>query len=53
MKYQPRNTARNDAKKQQVFSEKKMGDIRIKLRQFAEIEFMLQAEKKSLKKNKK
>lgn len=52
MKYPPRNTTQNEAKKQPVFSDKMMGNIRMKLRQFAEIEFLLQTEKKSPKKNK-
>lgn len=52
MKYPPRNTALNQAKKQPVFSDKMMGNIRIKLRQFAEIEYLIHAEKKSPKKKK-
>ncbi len=52
MKYQPRNTTRNEAKKQPVFSDKMMGNIRIKLKQLAEIEFLLHLEKKSSDKKK-
>lgn len=44
MKYRPRNTAQNEAKKQPVFSEKVMGDMRIKLKQLAEIEFLIHTE---------
>lgn len=52
MKYPPRNAAPNQAKKQPVFSDKTMGEIRIKLRQLAEIEFLIHAEKKSQNKKK-
>lgn len=47
MKVPHRNTARNQAKKQPVFSDKMMGNIRMKLKQFSEIEFLFHAEKKS------
>lgn len=46
MKVPPQNTAPNQAKKQPVFSDKMMGNIRIKLKQLAEIEYLLQVEKK-------
>ncbi len=52
MKIPPRNTARNEAKKQPFFSDKMMGEIRIKLRQLAEVEFLIHAEKKSQNKKK-
>ena len=40
MKYPPRNIARNETEKQPVFSPKLMGEIRIKLKQLAEIEYL-------------
>jgi hypothetical protein len=43
MKYQPRNSAQN----QPVFSEKTMAEVRLKLRQFVEIEYLNQAKKKN------
>lgn len=46
MKYQPQNIAQNTAKNQSVFSEKMMAEIRLKLRQFVEIENLNQAKKK-------
>lgn len=52
MKYPPQNTAPNQAEKQPFFSDKMMGNIRIKLKQLAEIEFLIHAEKKSPKKKK-
>lgn len=52
MKYPPQNTTPNQAEKQPVFSDKTMGNIRIKLKQLAEIEFLIHAEKKSPKKKK-
>lgn len=52
MKYPPQNTSPNQAEKQPFFSDKIMGNIRIKLRQFAEIEYLIYAEKKSPKKKK-
>ncbi|MCY1660904.1 hypothetical protein [Chryseobacterium sp. SL1] len=52
MKYPPRNTTQNEAKKQPVFSDKMMGNILIKLKQLAEIEFLLHTEKKSPSKKK-
>lgn len=48
MKVTPRNTAQNTPKKQLVFSEKMAGDIRIKLGQLAEIEFLLSSKKQDL-----
>ena len=47
MKYQPRNIAQNTAKNQPVFSEKTMGEIRLKLRQFVEIEYLKHLKKKT------
>ncbi|MET3536700.1 hypothetical protein SAMN05216324_1094 [Chryseobacterium limigenitum] len=52
MKVPPRNTAQNEAKKQPVFSEKMMGEIRMKLWQFSEIEFLIHKEKNLKIKNK-
>lgn len=52
MKVPPRNNAQNEAKKQPVFSDKVMGSIRIKLKQLAEIEFLVHAEKNLKIKNK-
>ena len=45
MKYQPQNIALNEAEKQPVFSEKATAEIRLKLRQLAEIEFLIHTEK--------
>lgn len=46
MKYQPQNIAQNTAKNQPVFSEKTMAEMRLKLRQFVEIEYLNQTKKK-------
>ncbi|GEM_PF-6145302 len=46
MKYQPQNSAQNKAKNQPVFSEKTMAEIRLKLRQFVEIECLNDSKKK-------
>ena len=46
MKYQPQNNAQNIAKNQPVFSEKTMAEIRLKLRQFVEIEYLNHSNKK-------
>ncbi len=48
MKFQSQNTAPNQAKNQPVFSEKMRAEIRLKLRQFVEIEYLNQAKKKTL-----
>jgi hypothetical protein len=47
MKYQPRNIAQNPAKNQPVFSEKTMAELRLKLRQFVEIEYLNHSKKKN------
>lgn len=49
MKYQPQNIAQNTAKNQPVFSEKMRAEMRSKLRQFVEIEYLNQAKKKNEK----
>ena len=46
MKYQPQNNAQNIAKNKPVFSEKTMAEIRLKLRQFVEIEHLNHSKKK-------
>lgn len=46
MKPQSQNTAPNQAKNQPVFSEKIRAEMRLKLRQFVEIEYLNQAKKK-------
>lgn len=46
MKYQPRNSAQNTAKNQPVFSEKMTAEMRLKLRQFVEIEYLIIQRKK-------
>lgn len=51
MKYPTRNNAQNDAKKQDVFEEKMRAKIRMKLRQFAEIEYLNHSQKKLQKSN--
>lgn len=48
MKYQPRNIAQNTAKNQPVFSEKTMAEIRLKLIQLVEIEYLNHSKKKKL-----
>ncbi len=48
MKYQPRNIAKNTAKNQPVFSEKMMAEIRLKLIQLVEIEYLNHSKKKKL-----
>jgi hypothetical protein len=50
MKSQSQNIAPNQAKNQPVFLEKIRAEMRIKLRQFVEIEYLNQAKKKTLKK---
>lgn len=52
MKFPPRNTAPNQLKKHPVFSDKMMGNIRIKLKQFAEIEYLLHTQNQTSKKAK-
>ena len=47
MKYQPRNSAQNIAKNQPVVSEKMTAEIRLKLRQFVEIEYLNHSKKKN------
>lgn len=47
MKYQPRNSIQNTAQNQSVFSEKTMAEIRLKLRQFVEIEYLNHSKKKN------
>lgn len=47
MKYQPRNSAQNTAQNQPVFSEKTMAEMRLKLRQFVEIEYLNYSKKKN------
>ncbi len=50
MKSQSQNTSPNQAKNQPVFSEKIRAEMRLKLRQFVEIEYLNQAKKKTLNK---
>lgn len=50
MKYRPRNIVQNEAENQPVFSPKLMAEIRFKLKQLAEIEYLLHTKK--LKKRK-
>lgn len=48
MKYQPQNIAQNTPKNQSVFSEKTMAEMRLKLKQFVEIEYLNYSKKKSV-----
>lgn len=50
MKYPTRNNAKIQGEIQSVFSEKVIAEIRIKLRQLAEIEYLYHTQKKILKK---
>ena len=50
MKFESQNNAPIQAKNQPVFSEKMTAEMRLKLRQFVEIEYLNQAKKKTLKK---
>lgn len=50
MKFESQNNVPIQAKNQPVFSEKMMAEIRLKLIQFVEIEYLNQAKKKTLKK---
>jgi hypothetical protein len=50
MKSQSQNNAPIQAKNQPVFSEKIRAEMRLKLRQFVEIEYLNQAKKKTLNK---
>mgnify|MGYP003420271477 CR=1 FL=1 len=50
MKFESQNNAPNQAKNQPVFSEKIRAEMRLKLRQFVEIEYLNQAKKKTLNK---
>ncbi len=50
MKSQSQNNVPIQAKNQPVFSEKMMAEIRLKLIQFVEIEYLNQAKKKTLNK---
>lgn len=50
MKFKSQNTAPNQAKNQPVFSEKMRAEIRLKLKQFVEIEYLNQVKKKTLNK---
>ncbi len=52
MKYSSQNIAINQAKKQPVFSDKVMGNIRMKLRQLAEIEYLFYTQNSAQKKMK-
>ena len=50
MKLESQNNVTIQAKNQPVFSEKMMAEIRLKLIQFVEIEYLNQAKKKTLNK---
>ena len=50
MKYPPLYIAQNEAKKQDVFSDKMRAKIQMKLRQFAEIEYLNHTQKMLRKK---
>mgnify|MGYP005614063549 CR=1 FL=1 len=50
MKFESQNNVTIQAKNQPVFSEKMMAEIRLKLIQFVEIEYLNQAKKKTLNK---
>ncbi len=50
MKFESQNNVTIQAKNQPVFSEKMMAEIRLKLIQFVEIEYLNQVKKKTLKK---
>jgi hypothetical protein len=50
MEFQSQNNTPIQAKNQPVFSEKIRAEIRLKLRQFVEIEYLNQVKKKTLNK---
>ena len=47
MKFESQNNAPNQAKNQPVFSEKIRAEMRLKLRQFVEIEYLNMKQKKA------